>query len=48
MNKKLETQIHNFCKRIVNGEPLGTPEDIQFYLNYKKEIEEALKNWSKK
>jgi len=50
MNKDTESRIKEICEHIINGEfeRLREPEYLQFYLNYSTEIEEALKNWSKK
>jgi len=50
MDKELENKILEFCEHIMNGnlEILRKPENLQFYLNYSTEIEEALKNSPKK
>lgn len=45
-NPEHRLKIINFAKRIVCGEVMESPEDIQFYLNYRVEIEETLINWS--
>jgi hypothetical protein len=46
MDKELKEEIDKFARRIVCGEELDSPEDMQFYLNYKEEIETVLKEWS--
>ena len=50
MDKDIESKINEFCEHLINGnlEILREPENLQFYLNYSAEIEEALKGWSKK
>tara|TARA_R110002153_G_C13271043_1_gene493270 strand:- start:554 stop:706 length:153 start_codon:yes stop_codon:yes gene_type:complete len=50
MDKATESRIKEICEHIINGEfeKLREPEYLQFYLNYNTEIEEALRNWSKK
>lgn len=50
MNQETKDKISEICEHIINGEfeRLREPEYLQFYLNYSTEIEEALKNWSKK
>jgi len=35
--------LRDFVLRIIAGEPLNTPEDLQFYMNNKVAIEELLK-----
>ena len=39
-------EIYKFARKIVAGEELDTPEDMQFYLNNKEEIERLLTEWS--
>ena len=39
-------KIRNFAIRIMNGEVLDSPEELQFYLNYREEIEKMLKGFS--
>jgi len=46
MDAETRLKIINFAKRIVCGEVMTSPEDLQFYLNYRVEIEEVLKTWS--
>ena len=46
MNPEIRLKIINFAKRIVCGELMTSPEDLQFYLNYRVEIEEVLRTWS--
>jgi hypothetical protein len=46
MDRETKFKITNFAKRIVCGEVMTSPEDLQFYLNYRVEIEEVLKTWS--
>lgn len=46
MDAETRLKIINFAKRIVCGEVMKSPEDLQFYLNYRVEIEEVLKKWS--
>jgi hypothetical protein len=50
MDKDTEAKIKEVCEHIIAGEihRLREPEYLQFYLNYSTEIEDALKNWSKK
>ena len=36
-------RIRDFVLRIMSGEPMNTPESLQFYLNHKEEIEEKLR-----
>ena len=48
MDKNLEEEIYEFARKIVAGEDLDSPEDIQFYLNNKEEIERLLSEWSNK
>ena len=36
-------ELKNFVIRIISGEPMNSPEDLQFYLNNKHYIEELLK-----
>ena len=38
-------EVRDFSIRLMNGEPMESPEDLQFYLNYREEIEEFLKNF---
>tara|TARA_Y100000385_G_C12527550_1_gene398157 strand:- start:27 stop:173 length:147 start_codon:yes stop_codon:yes gene_type:complete len=47
MNPEHRLKIINFARRIVCGEVMTSPEDLQFYLNYREEIEETLLMWSK-
>jgi len=42
------TEITDFAKRIATGEELSTPEDLQFYENNKKDIEQALQELQEK
>jgi hypothetical protein len=35
--------LRDFVLRIIAGEPLNTPEDLQFYMNNRSAIEELLK-----
>jgi hypothetical protein len=46
MDAETRLKIINFARRIVCGEVMTSPEDLQFYLNYRVEIEEVLKTWS--
>lgn len=46
MENEINLKIRLFAQRIVCGEVMTTPEDLQFYLNYRKEIEEVLRNWT--
>ena len=39
-------KIREFVIRIMNGESMETPEDLQFYLNNREEIEKLLKEFS--
>ena len=39
-------KIRNFAIRIMNGEVLDSPEELQFYLNHREEIEKMLKGFS--
>jgi len=48
MDKNSEEEIYKFARRIVAGEELDSPEDMQFYLNNKEEIESILTEWSNK
>lgn len=41
---ELSNQIKQFADKISKGEKLSSPEDLQFYENNKKEIEEELKS----
>ena len=43
---KTQLRILEFARNIVCGKVMNSPEDIQFYLNYRVEIEETLRNWS--
>ncbi len=36
-------EIRDFVLRIISGENMNTPEDLQFYMNHKSIIEELLK-----
>jgi len=47
MEEKLQLKIGAFARSIVCGKVMDSPEDIQFYLNYRVEIEETLLRWSK-
>ena len=47
MNEKIQLKISAFARNIVCGKIMNSPEDIQFYLNYRVEIEETLLRWSK-
>ncbi len=47
MGSKVNLKIREFAKRIVCGETMQSPEDLQFYLNYREDIEEVLRIWSK-
>ena len=47
MEAEIRIKIINFAKQIVCGKVMDSPEDMQFYLNYRKEIEEVLLMWSK-
>ena len=40
--------IEKFAIRIKNGGSMETPEDLQFYLNHREEIEKILKDFSGK
>ena len=40
---QLDKLIDLFALRIANGEQMESPEDLQFYQNYSKSIEEALR-----
>ena len=46
MKEEIKLKIREFARRIVCGEVMTTPEDLQFYLNYRVEIEEILRTWS--
>ena len=46
MDKETKEKIAEFCLRIIKGEICDSPEDIQLYLNYSKEIEQQLRDWS--
>lgn len=46
MNSEIRFKIREFARRIVCGEVMTSPEDIQFYLNYRVEIEEVLRTWA--
>ena len=46
MDAETRLKIINFARRIACGEVMTSPEDLQFYLNYRVEIEEVLKTWS--
>lgn len=46
IDKEIKEKIKNFCLRIIKGEVCNSPEDIQLYLNYSKEIEQTLREWS--
>lgn len=39
-------EIRDFALRIMAGEHMESPEDLQFYLNYREEIEKLLKEFS--
>ena len=47
MEERLQLKISAFARSIVCGKVMDSPEDIQFYLNYRVEIEETLLRWSK-
>lgn len=47
MNNEIKLKIGEFARKIVCGNVMDSPEDIQFYLNYRVEIEETLLRWSK-
>lgn len=47
MNNEIKLKIGEFARKIVCGKIMDSPEDIQFYLNYRVEIEETLLRWSK-
>ena len=38
-----EIMLRDFVLRIIAGENLNTPEDLQFYMNNRSAIEELLK-----
>jgi len=44
---KIQLKISAFARSIVCGKVMDSPEEIQFYLNYRVEIEETLLKWSK-
>lgn len=46
MKTEIILKIREFARRIVCGEVMTSPEDLQFYLNYRVEIEEMLRMWS--
>ena len=46
METEIRLKIREFARRIVCGEVMTSPEDLQFYLNYRVEIEEMLRKWS--
>lgn len=46
-DNKIQLKISAFARSIVCGNVMDSPEDIQFYLNYRVEIEEILLKWSK-
>jgi hypothetical protein len=46
MEEKLQLKISAFARNIVCGNVMNSPEDIQFYLNYRVEIEETLRKWA--
>ena len=48
LNKMEETQLKiiEFARNIVCGKVMDSLEDIQFYLNYRVEIEETLRKWA--
>lgn len=46
MEAKTRLKIINFAKQIVCGKVMDSPEDMQFYLNYRVEIEEVLRKWA--
>tara|TARA_B100001093_G_scaffold379307_1_gene364667 strand:+ start:6491 stop:6637 length:147 start_codon:yes stop_codon:yes gene_type:complete len=45
MESEINLKIRDFAKRIISGEIMESLEDLQFYSNYKAEIEEVLKTW---
>ena len=47
MDNETQLRILEFARNIVCGKVMDSPEDIQFYLNYRVEIEETLLKWSK-
>lgn len=47
MDNETQFKISEFARNIVCGKLMDSPEDIQFYLNYRVEIEETLRKWSK-
>lgn len=46
MDKEIKEKIESFCLKLIKGEPCNSPEEIQLYLNYSKEIEQTLREWS--
>lgn len=47
LDNRIQIKIGAFARSIVCGKIMDSPEDIQFYLNYRVEIEETLLKWSK-
>ena len=46
MNHDHSLYVRDFVLRIMAGEHMDSPEDLQFYLNNRVEIEELLKVYS--
>lgn len=47
MEENFNKELEDFILRLLNGEPLSDPKDLQFYLNHSDEIEKYLKDVSR-